>query len=192
MKTQHFCKAIHRLLLVVMAVVMVVSVLPVCSTAETSSAYDLVNPITGTVQGVGYDESAGHNGIDLYPYNYGDPVYAVASGTLMYSCPRNHTRIYKSGDDCCTVKIILDEPITHNGMTYVCAFYTHMSSLVYDVYCGYKAACVEEYNAGLREDALPTESVHVEAGDLIGYVGKGNGATHLHLSFEASEAEDTL
>lgn len=155
----------------------------------SATDYGLLNPISGTVQGAGYDESAGHYGIDLYPYNYGDPVYAVASGTIMYSCERNHTSVYQEGDDCCTVKIILDEPITYNGTTYVCAFYTHMSSLVYDIYCGYKAACVEEYNAGLRTDALPTESVHVEAGDLIGYVGKGNGATHLHLSFEASEAD---
>lgn len=155
----------------------------------SAADYDLVNPISGTVQGAGYDESAGHYGIDLYPYNYGDPVYAVSSGTLMYSCERNHTREYQAGDDCCTVKIILDEPITYNGMTYVCAFYTHMSSLVYDVYCGYKDACMAEYDAGLRENALPTESVHVEAGELIGYVGKGNGATHLHFSFEASESD---
>jgi len=159
-------------------------------TIPTSAAnYDLLNPISGTVQGTGYDERAGHYGIDLYPYNYGDPVYAVSSGTLMYSCERNHTREYQSGDDCCTVKIILDEPLTYNGVTYVCAFYTHMSSLVYDVYCGYKDACVAEYNAGMRTNALPTESVHVNAGDLIGYVGKGNGATHLHFSFEASEAD---
>lgn len=155
----------------------------------TAADYELLNPITGTVQGAGYDETAGHYGIDLYPYNYGDPVYAVASGTIMYSCERNHTKAIQSGDDCCTVKIILDEPITYNGTKYVCAFYTHMSALVYDVYCGYKSACVEEYNAGLRTNALPTESVHVEAGDLIGYVGKGNGATHLHFSFEAAESD---
>ncbi len=179
---------ISRTLALLIAIILMISsvglVHPVYATSN-----ELLNPITGTVQGAGYDESAGHYGIDLYPYSYGDPIYAVASGTIMYSCPRNHTSAVQTGDDCCTVKIILDEPITYNGTTYVCAFYTHMSSLVYDIYCGYKPACVSEYNAGLREGALPTESVHVEAGDVIGYAGKGNGATHLHLSFEASEAD---
>ncbi len=183
------CKAGKRVLSAIMALAMLCTMMCGITVPVTATSYELLNPITGTVQGAGYDETAGHYGIDLYPYNYGDPVYAVASGTIMYSCPRNHTKEYQSGDDCCTVKIILDEPITYNGTTYVCAFYTHMSALVYDIYCGYKAACVEEYNAGLRTDALPTESVHVEAGDLIGYVGKGNGATHLHFSFEASEAD---
>ncbi len=180
---------VQRLLSVILATLMICSVMGELMLPASSTEVNLVNPITGTVQGAGYDESAGHNGIDLYPYNYGDPVYAVASGTLMYSCERNHTSVYKVGDNCCSVKIILDKPITHNGMTYVCAFYTHMSSLVYDVYCGYNKSCVTEYNAGLRANALPTESIHVNAGDIIGYVGKGNGATHLHLSFEASEAD---
>lgn len=180
---------VRRIVSVVLTLSMICTLLCVGTVPTSAASYDLLNPISGTVQGTGYDESAGHYGIDLYPYNYGDPVYAVSSGTLMYSCERNHTKEYQTGDDCCTVKIILDEPITYNGMTYVCAFYTHMSSLVYDVYCGYKDACVAEYNAGMRTNALPTESVHVNAGDLIGYVGKGNGATHLHFSFEASEAD---
>ena len=183
------CKPGKKALSTMMVLAMLCTMLSEIMVPVKAASYELFNPISGSVQGTGYDENAGHYGIDLYPYNYGDPVYAVASGTIMYSCPRNHTKVYQSGDDCCTVKIILDEPITYNGMTYVCAFYTHMSSLVYDIYCGYKPDCVSEYNAGLRQGALQTESVHVEAGDIIGYVGKGNGATHLHLSFEASEAD---
>ena len=108
-----------RLLALVLAVIMVVTSVNIVATGAEQPK--LVNPITGTVQGAGYDENSGHDGIDLYPYNYGDPVYAVASGTIMYSCTRNHTREYQAGDDCCTVKIILDEPITYNGTTYVCA-----------------------------------------------------------------------
>ena len=126
-------KAMKKAIAFLLLSVMLLQMLPVFAgiTFEASAEpRTLLNPISGTVQGAGYDESAGHYGIDLYPYNYGDPVYAVASGTLMYSCPRNHTQEYQSGDDLCTVKIILDEPITYNGMTYVCAFYTHMSDLV--------------------------------------------------------------
>ena len=102
----------HRILTMLMAVLMICTMMDGIVIPASAADYDLVNPISGTVQGAGYDESAGHYGIDLYPYNYGDPVYAVSAGTLMYSCERNHTREYQAGDDCCTVKIILDEPIT--------------------------------------------------------------------------------
>ncbi len=180
----------YRIFSLFMAIVMLTASLQGITLHSHATSPSFTNPITGTVQGEGYDESAGHNGIDLYPYNYGDPVYAVASGTITYSCPRNHTRIYQTGDDCCSVKILLDEPFTYNGYTYISAFYTHMSALEYDIYCGYKQACVDEYNAGERTDALPSGSVHVEAGQLIGYVGKGNAATHLHFSFETGEESD--
>ena len=153
----------------------------------SAETFGFTNPITGTVQGSGYDENAGHMGIDLYPYSYGDPIYAVASGTITYSCEKNHTKAIQPNDDCCSVKILLDEPFTYNGYTYVSAFYTHMSDLVYDVYCGFNSNCIADYNSGLRENALESGSIHVEAGDLIGYAGRGNGATHLHFSFETGE-----
>ena len=153
----------------------------------SAETFGFTNPITGTVQGSGYDENAGHMGIDLYPYSYGDPIYAAASGTITYSCEKNHTKAIQPNDDCCSVKILLDEPFTYNGYTYVSAFYTHMSDLVYDVYCGFNSNCIADYNSGLRENALESGSIHVEAGDLIGYAGRGNGATHLHFSFETGE-----
>lgn len=177
----------HKILSMVMAVTMICTMM--CGTVIPASAsdYGFVNPISGTVQGAGYDESAGHYGIDLYPYNYGDPVYAVASGTITYSCEENHTKVIQTGDDCGSVKILLDEPFSYNGYTYVSAFYTHMSDLVYDIYCGFNSGCIADYNVGERDDALESGAIHVEAGEIIGYVGKGNAATHLHLSFETGE-----
>ncbi len=134
----------YRIFSLFMAIVMLTASLQGITLHSHATSPSFTNPITGTVQGEGYDESAGHNGIDLYPYNYGDPVYAVASGTITYSCPRNHTRIYQTGDDCCSVKILLDEPFTYNGYTYISAFYTHMSALEYDIYCGYKQRCFQQ------------------------------------------------
>ncbi len=155
---------------------------------ETTGLPTFVAPITGTVHGAGYDESAGHFGIDLYPSEgYGAPVHAIGSGTLIYSCPDHHT---STPGDKCSAKILLDEPFTYNGYNYISAYYTHMSGLVYDVYCNDRSGCIADYQVGKRQGALPSNSVRVEAGDVIGYVGKGNGATHLHLSFETGEAQE--
>lgn len=183
MKTKKFISFLCSVLLVFSTIV-----IPQHTHAVASTSF--LNPISGTVQGSGYAEDAGHYGIDLYPYSYGDPVYTVASGTITYSCAQNHTKVIQSGDTCGSVKILLDEPFTYNGYTYVSAFYTHMSALVYDIYCGFNSGCIADYNAGEREDALESGSIHVEAGDLIGYAGKGNGATHLHFSFETGEDSD--
>lgn len=169
------------------SVLLVFSTIVIPQHTHATASTSFQNPISGTVQGSGYAESAGHYGIDLYPYNYGDPIYAVASGTITYSCTQNHTKVVQPGDTCGSVKILLDEPFTYNGYTYVSAFYTHMSALVYDIYCDLRDECIADYNAGNREGALESGSIHVEAGDLIGYAGKGNGATHLHFSFETGE-----
>ncbi len=187
MKKSQFRKTLRKFICGVMTLATICGTVPGMTVPALAEEYGFVNPITGTVQGTGYDESSGHNGIDLYPYNYGDPVYAVAPGTITYSCEKNHTHAVQSGDDCGSVKILLDEPFTYNGYTYVSAFYTHMSELVYDIYCGFNNNCISDYESGERENALESGSVHVEAGDIIGYVGKGNAATHLHLSFETGE-----
>lgn len=143
------------------AVIMVINVVASMGVTAHAQNYELVNPISGQVQGTGND----HAGVDIFA-PLGTPIYAVSSGYIQYS-ERGHTHDYgKSEDTPNSVKIVMDTPIQYNGLTYTNAFYTHLSELVYDVH-----------------DGEPL-SIHVNAGDLIGYSGCGNGVNHLHFSFE--------
>ncbi|MBQ8208651.1 MAG: peptidoglycan DD-metalloendopeptidase family protein [Clostridia bacterium] len=139
---------------------------------------DFLVPITGTVQGTGYE----HAGVDIHA-SKGTPVYAVADGTIIYS-EFGHTPVYSGYEDVDTrysVKIELNEPLEYNGQTYVNAFYTHLSGLVYEV----------NQNQPATATSSEPYSITVEAGDLIGYSGLGRGVPHLHFSFETFDTTDS-
>jgi murein DD-endopeptidase MepM/ murein hydrolase activator NlpD len=117
----------------------------------------LSNPMPGGVVG-GYPADTG---LDIAGFHL--PVYAIASGTLIYSEP-GHTR-WATDDRAVLMK--LDEPIavTDAGMsrriTHV--WYAHLSALRFDQ---------------PRNHATPR---HIAAGELLGISGVANRSPHLHL-----------
>lgn len=134
-----------------------------------SNSVSFSKPISSaTVQGIGYE----HPGVDLHA-PIGTPVYAVANGTIQYS-EWGHTVNKGSHETAYSVKIKLDKPFTRNGVKYICAYYTHMSKLVYDV----------------PEKSNKSNTIHVKPGDLIGYSGTANYCAHLHFSFEGDASSN--
>ncbi len=133
--------------------------------AEGEQAFDF--PLlteSGTVQGTGYE----HSGVDIH-CAMGTPIYACADGVITYS-EKGHTVNNKPHETPYSVKIKLNTPITYGKYTYISAYYTHFSSLVYDV----------------AEGSKKSNTVKVKKGDLLGYSGTANYAPHLHFSFETS------
>lgn len=136
------------------------------STPNYSSYYKPIG--SATVQGIGYE----HQGVDLHA-PIGTPIYAVASGTIQYS-EWGHTVNRGPNETAYSVKIRLDKPFTKNGVKYICAYYTHMSKLVYNV----------------PEKSNKSNTIRVKPGDLIGYSGTANNCPHLHFSFEGDAASN--
>jgi hypothetical protein len=90
------------------------------------------------------------------------PVHAIASGTLDYSEP-GHTRWTGGKDTPNSVRLKLDAPIVWKNRRITHVYYTHLSHL-------------ETVQA---EGAASPK--HVEAGELLGVSGIGNGVPHLHV-----------
>ncbi len=90
------------------------------------------------------------------------PVHALAAGTLDYS-ERGHTPWTRGKDTPNSVRLKLDAPLAWNGRRVTHVYYTHLSSL---------ATVQHEGDA---------ERKHVEAGELLGVSGIGNGVPHLHI-----------
>lgn len=121
---------------------------------------------------------AGDTGLDIAGRFL--PVHALAAGTLEYS-ERGHTVWTQPPDTPLSIRIALDEPIEleerdpgdprkkrKRRVTHV--YYTHMSALRYDV---------PECTSAPPTPCAPR--VHVEAGELLGTSGIGNGSPHLHV-----------
>jgi murein DD-endopeptidase MepM/ murein hydrolase activator NlpD len=102
----------------------------------------------------------GDTGLDIAGNHL--PVYAIAAGTLDYS-ERGHTLWMTAPDTPLSVRIALDAPLPWKGHQVTHVYYTHMSRLEF------------------QQPEGAAERRHVEAGELIGTSGIGNGVAHLHL-----------
>ena len=107
----------------------------------------------------------------------GTPIYAVADGKITYS-EYGHTVNTGAHETAYSVKILLDNPFTYGGVTYISAYYTHMqSNLVYNVACN-------------QHGGNKSNTISVKKGDLLGYSGTANYAPHLHFAFEGNAASN--
>jgi murein DD-endopeptidase MepM/ murein hydrolase activator NlpD len=102
----------------------------------------------------------GDTGLDIAGNHL--PVYAIAAGTLDYA-ERGHTLWMTAPDTPLSVRIALDAPVPWKGHSVTHVYYTHMSRLEIE-----------------QAEGAPVRR-HVEAGELIGTSGIGNGVAHLHL-----------
>jgi murein DD-endopeptidase MepM/ murein hydrolase activator NlpD len=102
----------------------------------------------------------GDTGLDIAGNHL--PVYAIAAGTLDYA-ERGHTLWMTAPDTPLSIRIALDAPVPWKGHHVTHVYYTHMSRLEVE----------QAEGSPLRR--------HVEAGELIGTSGIGNGVAHLHL-----------
>jgi len=117
-----------------------------------------------------WDGSYEHNGIDIGA-SFGEPIYAPASGTLLYS-EWAHTVNKGCDETAYSITIVLDEAIQIENVAVKQLFLTHMSGIRYRCTPG---------NCNRR----------VTRGELIGFVGNAAGtasstggwAPHLHMTF---------
>ena len=135
------------------------------------SSSGLGQPVkNGVVQGTGYDDSVGHLGVDIHAER-GTPIYAVDDGIIDYS-EYGHTSHRGPDDTAFSVRIILDEPVTIDGVTYPYVYYTHMQ---------------ENLTNEVSVDS--NYKPRVKKGDIIGYMGNSNGP-HLHISLEGMDENE--
>lgn len=102
----------------------------------------------------------GDTGLDIAGNHL--PVHAILAGTIDYA-ERGHTLWMTAPDTPLSVRIRLDEPVPWKGRRVTHVYYTHMSRLEFE----------QAEGAEVRR--------HVDAGELIGTSGVGNGVAHLHL-----------
>ncbi len=129
---------------------------------------DLRSPMPGGFVG-GW---SGDTGLDIM--GSPRPVFALAAGTLDYS-EQGHTRWVRGRDTPNSVRFALDTPIAFQKHTITHVYYTHLSKL----------ASVQHEGDSPRK--------HVEAGELLGMSGVGNGVMHLHvgLLLDGNVAQDS-
>ncbi len=119
-----------------------------------------VEPLNGIVAG-----NYGHNGPE-YGYDIttemGAPVYAPASGTLVYS-EWGNTTYRRCQDTAYSVRIELDTPVQIDDVYVEYIFITHLMGIV-------------------QHCPRSTCETQVKVGQLIGFAGHAN-EPHLHLTF---------
>jgi len=130
----------------------------------TPSTGHLIIPIHGTEAGYSSD-----TGLDIAAPK-GTPCYAAASGTIIYS-EYGHTRWTTPPDTPYSVLIKLDKPFTFEGRIANYIWYTHLSALQYNVPDG------------------SSQTLHVNAGDIVGKSGLGNNNAHLHFGVLTNRAQ---
>lgn len=116
----------------------------------------LMSPLPGGVL-AGY---AGDTGLDIAGNRVA--VHAIAAGTLDYS-ERGHTRWVGGSDTPNSVRLALDVPVAFGKRRVTHVYYTHLSSLAFS-----------------KAEGDPLR-IHVEAGEMLGVSGIGNGMPHLHV-----------
>jgi murein DD-endopeptidase MepM/ murein hydrolase activator NlpD len=116
---------------------------------------------------VGYYEA--DSGSDIKTPS-GTPVVAFGDGQIVYS-ERGHTTWTTPPDTPNSILLKLDKPITINGTRYPMIWYTHLSSLVYQV-----------------PDGGSTKKV--SKGEIIGKTGLGNRDEHLHFGIILNRAQN--
>ena len=133
----------------------------------------MLNPVPGTTRARNCAFYPGDSGCDI-ACPVGSPVVAAVSGRIVYS-ERGHTTWTTPPDTPNSVLIKNDEPIVVDGVAYPFTWYTHLSSLAYQVPDG-------------------SNGPHVAAGAVLGKSGLGNRNAHLHFGViriraQASEAD---
>ena len=135
----------------------------------SGGTYTLVKPLAHGSTGA---NSTTDSGLDIFAA-VGTDVYAAASGYIVYS-EYGHTFCAPPtypNDTPNSILIKLDDPITYNGRTAYYMWYTHLSSIVFNVKDG---------------SALTT---HVTAGQKIGASGIGANSAHLHFGIIINKAQ---
>ena len=117
-----------------------------------------------------------HNGIDIKA-NFGMPIYSPVDGLLDYS-EWGHTDNTGSDETAYSVSILLDNPITYEGVEIKRVFLTHFSGIRYRC-----SDCNQK----------------VVKGELLGYVGNAAGSAsepgwvpHLHMTFYGDNYDEGL
>ena len=156
----------------IVAIALVAGGLNAPAASATSDTYDMYFPVAGAVYysdtwGAARSGGRTHQGTDIMSYGVkGVPVVAVASGTVGWM--KN-----EQGGDCCAMALHHDD-----GWT---TWYIHLNNDT--------PGTDDGQGWGFAPGIAP--GVHVEAGQVIGYVGDSGNAENSgpHLHFELHEPE---
>lgn len=128
---------------------------------------NLIFPTTGN----GY-ASYNHNGIDIVG-NVGEPIYFPVDGTLRFS-EWGHTSNKGTNETAYSALIVMDKPFSYNGQWAKGDSIVTKKAEVGTIFL--------THMVGIKNRCNSSNSIHVNKGDLIGFMGVANNTPHLHMT----------